>query len=368
MKKKTALLSLCLLFCLFLTVGCASASDAAAPQNTDEAEDETSLHFTQEITVKKEKYLNKAAYRDFLASFEKSCLIPGLNQAVIPQGMDYSEQTGLLYISGYYKLDDVPSVLMAVDPADGTLKADYRLFNPDGTPFVSHVGGVAAAGDYLVISAALDNDGSYSVALLPLNELAGEGGHDITVSRRLTVPVSPSFLNCSDGVLWLGNFYHPSAGYDLPPELSTVSSADGDYGCYILGWQLDDSTALLSGTELPDPDYVLFAPDRIQGMTVTVDGTVRLSQSYGRKNDSSLLSYRPDLSVPDTEVKICGTAVNAWFLDSRCLEEAITAMPMTEALCTDADGDVLLLFESGAMAYSDGVNRTDHIWRLSAEG
>ena len=40
-------------------------------------------------------------------------------------------------------------------------------------------------------------------------------------------------------------------------------------------------------------------------------------------------------------------------------------MPMTEALCTDPDGNVLVLFESGAMAYSDGKYRTDHVWSLN---
>ena len=32
---------------------------------------------------------------------------------------------------------------------------------------------------------------------------------------------------------------------------------------------------------------------------------------------------------------------------------------------TDPDGNVLVLFESGAMAYSDGKYRTDHVWCLN---
>ena len=101
-----------------------------------------------------------------------------------------------------------------------------------------------------------------------------------------------------------------------------------------------------------------------QGMTMTEDGTVLLSQSYGRKNDSTVYLCTPDLAQPDTTVSLNGTAVDAWILDSLVTQSELVAMPMTEALCVGPEGEVLVLFESGAMAYSDGTNRTDHIWRF----
>ena len=52
-------------------------------------------------------------------------------------------------------------------------------------------------------------------------------------------------------------------------------------------------------------------------------------------------------------------------LDSARSLETVNAMPMTEALAAEADGGVLLLFESGAMKYNDGKYRTDHVWRLT---
>ena len=95
------------------------------------------------------------------------------------------------------------------------------------------------------------------------------------------------------------------------------------------------------------------------------DGTVLLSQSYGRKNNSTLLRYDLDLNRADGSVPVGNREVPAYILDGSVLREAITAMPMTEALCTDPDGNVLVLFESGAMAYSDGKYRTDHVWCLN---
>ncbi len=355
--------------------GTGQATTAADPAGVEreasgvQSGENDALHFTQEITVKKEKYLKRSAYDAFLARAEKAFLIPGLNQAVIPQGMDYSETTGLLYISGYYKLSDVPSVLFALDPKDGSLQADYRLWRADGSPFVSHVGGVAVSDDTLFVSATLDNDGSYSIAAIPLVQLTEPGGHDIIVDHFVRVPVSPSFLNCSQGMLWVGNFYHPSAGYDLSaelsPELKPMATEDGASGCFIFGYG-DCGAALrdAAGEDLPAPDCVFIAPDRIQGMTMTEDGTVLLSQSYGRKNDSTVYLCTPDLAQPDTAVSLNGTAVDAWILDSLVTHSELVAMPMTEALCIGPEGEVLVLFESGAMAYSDGTNRTDHIWRF----
>lgn len=288
----------------------------------------------------------------------------------IPQGMSYCADTGLVYISAYYKADAVPSVIMALDEERGELVAEYRLYHTDGRPFVSHVGGLAAAEDHLYVSAALDNDGSYSVAIIPLEDLPTEGSHDITVEKTVSLPVSPSFLSYSQGILWVGNFYYPSANYDLSTGMNfTTGTADGDFGCYILGFVLEDGSTLGGAAGIsPTPDYTLVAPDRIQGMVYCEDGTVLLSQSYGRRNNSTLLRY--DLALDETEntISVDGSLVPAFLLDSRALREAIIAMPMTEGLTISDDGSILVLFESGAVAYNDGKYRTDHIWSLRFPG
>ena len=364
---KTQIMRICALcLCLCLLCGCGStAAQPAAETPPAETAGEKGLRLSQTPSVSAEKYLGKSEFADFLSRAEKTCLIPGLNEAAIPQGMSWCESTGLVYLSAYYKTDAVPSVIMALDGSSGDFAAEYRLYNADGSPFTSHVGGLAAAGDQLYVSAKLDNDGSYAVAVIPLESLPPEGSHDITIERTVALPVSPSFLNYSQGILWVGNFYHPSADYGLSAGMDfTTETADGDYGCYILGYALGGGTLGGNTGTAPAPDYVLVAPDRIQGMVFCDDGTVLLSQSYGRKNNSTLLRYDLDLDRADGSVPVGGSEAPAYILDSRVLREAITAMPMTEALCTGPDGNVLVLFESGAMAYSDGKYRTDHVWSM----
>lgn len=354
--KKSLFITACL--CLCLLCGCGRTEPSAAGEPPAAEGQGSELKITQSESVKREKYIGEADFEAFLSRSEKKYLIPGLNEAIIPQGMSLGGESGLLYISGYYKADGVPSVIMAVDPQSGELAAAYRLFNADGTPFVSHVGGLAAAGDRLFVSAKLDNDGSYSIASIALDKLPQSGSADVSVEETITLPVSPSFMSYSNGMLMVGNFYHPSADYGISKGMDfTTPTADGESGCYILCYDLSREDAFAS------PDMVLVAPDRIQGTVMLEDGRVFLSQSYGRKNNSTIFCYDLDTAAEEA-VELDGQQVKAYILDSRCQLEAITAMPMTEALADDGEGNVLVLFESGAMAYDDGKFRTDHVWLM----
>ena len=59
-----------------------------------------------------------------------------------------------------------------------------------------------------------------------------------------------------------------------------------------------------------------------------------------------------------------GRDVKAYVLDSRRQTEAVTAMPMTEALADTPDGGIYVLFESGATKYANGNHRTDRVWKI----
>lgn len=353
--------------CGLLLSACGTAQSEAKETGTPAPTADAGLRMSQAETVHNAAYEGEAAFSDFLNAASPKYLIPGLHEAMTPQGLGSSSETGLLYISDYAS-GETPSALTAVDCQTGAFVAEYYLYNPDGTAFVSHVGGVAVADDTLYVSAKLDSDGSYSIAAIPLADLPASGSHDVTVSELIPMAVSPSFLSYDDGILWVGNFYHPDGDYNLSPEMNyTTATADGESGCYILGFDMSagpESLAIAEGEDYPIPDHVLVAPDKVQGMVYS-GGTVLLSQSYGRKNNSSLLQYALDLNAAeDTKIDLAGHKLPAYILDSGRLIKSITAMPMTEALCTAPDGNTLVLFESGALQYSSGTYRTDHIWEL----
>ena len=130
--------------------GCAPAEkDIDVPgQNapTPPAQTEGAFRMTQEGSVRNEKFRERKEFAGFIGRAESKFLIAGLNQAMTPQGISYSGETGLAYITSY-AITDTPSAITGVSLDTGELTAEYYLFNPDGSPFTSHVGGIAAVGN-----------------------------------------------------------------------------------------------------------------------------------------------------------------------------------------------------------------------------
>ena len=152
----------------------------------------------------------------------------------------------------------------------------------------------------------------------------------------------------------------------------TTPSDGEEMGTYILGYDLSSQGGARMRETGPDgypvPDLVLAATDRIQGMTVLQDHSILLSQSYGRKNPSALLHYAaPEKEGQKTAFSVGSAKVEGYVLDSRLLLENITAPPMTEAVAALPGGIVQVNFESGAMRYDDGRDRTDQLWRMKLE-
>lgn len=370
---------ICIVLVLLLLSGCSQSQQTPVTQPTVETIVETTvpqetdphaLRLTQESNVRKATYEDKSAYTNFLDQAEKSFLIPGLKQVLTPQGIAICPTTGRTYISAY-SVDDIPSVVIVTEAVTNELVAEYHLYNADGTPFVSHVGGIALTGTHMYVSDKMDSDGSYLIAAIPLSELPDEGSHNITVTETIPMAMSPSMMNYSNGYLWVGNFYHPNADYNLSPNMDyTTQANDGsEYGCYILGFDMSlGHERLLSEEHYPMPDLILAAPNRIQGITLAGSNKVILSQSYGRANDSTLLIYEVDLSgSPDMELTLNDQQIPAFLLDDNRLTQSINSIPMSEGLTTAQDGRVLVLYESGAIRYQDGKHRTSYVWVLTVE-
>ena len=114
------------------------ASSVASSEAAEQPE-EPAMKYTQTPTAPTETYKEEADFADFLSKAEPGLVIPGLAENLIPQGMDQCDETGILYISGYYTTDGKSSAILAVDTATGELTAEYLLLNAGGTPFDGHV-------------------------------------------------------------------------------------------------------------------------------------------------------------------------------------------------------------------------------------
>ena len=348
-----------------------TTSSSVPAASSTAAVDPTAMQLTVTSNVEKETFRGEKAYQEFLSMAQPEMMIPGLKENQIPQGLARCETTGKIYISAYSSIK-LASVIMVLD-SEGNYIAEYHLKTAGGSNFTGHVGGVAVTDTTLFVSNTMDSDGSYTIALIPRADLAETGKQDVRIETSVTVPVSPSMLGYSNGILWVGNFYHPLQDYDLPPEMNyTTPNANNDgseYGCYILGYDLsqqgDARLQPADGKKYAMPDYVFAAPWKIQGMLYDTEAKIAvLSQSYGRKNDAALLRYNVDLAADaDTTVTLAGETLPCFVLDIKRQTHNIVTIPMTEGLALDEDGSVLVLYESGANKYSDGKHRTDYIWR-----
>lgn len=395
MRKKG--ISLLLMLAMTCVLGGCAASGTNGKETGKATVKENGMVFTQTENVgvcTDSDTTDYKKFNNFTEISEPFALTPGLMEHLVPQGMDQHDETGNIYMSGYIKKGefnpfhkDNPSVVVMMD-ASGEMKAEYTMYYADDKAFESHMGGVAVSGDTMFVSASQKKDSegnpTYWVAAIPLAELVTEGHQDVKIDTFYQVPVQPSWLNYSNDILWVGNFYlEGNDSYRPPVTIGTVAADKdkGDFASYILGYDLSEKGAARMETAegqpaMPDTDKVYATTDRIQGMTMLGDGRIVLSQSYGRKNNAQLLVYDPSAAAVKT-ISIDGIEYECVMLEKKvCRDHLYMTMPMTEGITVKDDGngqEVLVLYESGSILYSGdgtydtnaGKFRTDYIWKMS---
>ena len=310
-------------------------------------------------------------YKDFKAIAKSEYLVPGLNEGIVPQGMDVWEEKNLLFISGYFEdmtntSGSPSSMLVAVDLKTGEMAGKYCLKNMDGSDHARHVGGVAITKKNLFLA----NGGILFRIPLSQIETFGKSGA-LTIVEEIKVPTRASFCNYSGGVIWVGDYQDQTETYQTP-EWRHMTNNDGSlYEAWTVGYKVKETESEFSSEnwdkatmEYATPDYVLSMTKKIQGFTI-VGEKMALSQSGGRTNDSALIIYQNVLkNTKDASVTLNGKSVPVWFLDSQVLVKNYTILPMSEAV-TAYNGKLLVLYETGTKKYRNAKSPTDHVWSVN---
>ena len=301
-------------------------------------------------------------YPRFSEMAQEAFVVPGLRQGLIPQGMDAWEERDAMLISAYSANAGDPSVLLAVQVSTGRLIGEYTLKNADGSYYTGHAGGVAVTGKNVFIS---EGETLYRI---PLTELKRSG--EVTFAEAISVPVRASFCNYSGGILWVGDFYYGTT-YPTDDFRHMVNRDGQTYYAWAVGYELEDTTREIREDAMvkdsfATPGCILSIADRIQGLVCAENmDAIILSQSYGRKNNSTLYVYRnPMQETPHQWVTLNGVSVPVWFLDGDLLTEKITNLPMSEGVAY-MKNKLYVLYESGAEKYRvDGKLPTDRVWTV----
>ena len=294
-----------------------------------------------------------AQYDRFYQSGRLGPVVPGLAEGLVPQGISYMPEEDWLLFCGY-RSDKGNSALIAVDRETGEIRKQVSLRYADGRDYNGHAGGVCVTESDVYIA----NAGHlYRISLAALRKLPDAAY--CRFEEEIPVPVTASFCSYADGVLWVGEFQYTG---DYPTDYShAVRKADGIQRAWICGYRMEGRT------DFAAPDCILSVTERIQGMTV-FNGEICLSQSYGRRVDSSILRYRGISGrEPDKTVDLDGKEVPLWILDSGCRTGVLLCPPMTECLCTLGE-ELCVLFESAAVTYMDpkkpSLNPMDRVFLL----
>lgn len=290
---------------------------------------------------------------------EYPCEVPGLDDGFIPQGICFVENLGVFAISGYMPNDTNGnkqySRIYLVNPETN----ESKMFVIDG--FTGHAGGIASNGNDVWVSSGGSSSTNGKIYHFTTDMFKGESGSAVNYDGYFSVPVKGSVLYCDGEKLWVSEFYNNdkdsnkvnkehhygsnhawSCGYDLP--------VDVDY----------------SAKEKLAPDVVLSIPDKVQGMSITADGEVIFSTSYGRRNNSKMHIFEPYTEWDTNTVNVFDTDVTLYVAKKK---NRITRFKMPTLMegIDYHNGMLYVIFESGAQTYADAKEINKDIWEIDID-
>lgn len=280
---------------------------------------------------------------------ENAFAVPGLEEDFIPQGICYIESIGSFAVSGYVKGDD--SRIYIVDEETN----ESKKLIIDG--FTGHAGGITSNGDDVwVSSGGSETKGGYVYHLSASYLNDAVDGTEISFDGSFQTECSGSTIFCDGEKLIVAEFYERN------DYIVNKSHAYGDNHAWGCGYELPISADAYNGGKLT-PDFILSLPDKVQGLSITDDGNVILSSSYGRNNDSTMYIYKPYTEWKTASAYIDGKSVTMYVAEDEGLIDKVKMPTLMEGI-DFANGNLYVLFESGAKTYSDAKEIIKDVWSV----
>ncbi|MCQ2816565.1 MAG: hypothetical protein MJ252_04775 [archaeon] len=254
----------------------------------------------QEVYKKYTAFLGKT-----LPEANHTFIAPGLGQNYVPQGFGETPNSYIVsaYYSKYGSTAKQNSMLYLISKSTGKVTKALKLDTK------GHVGGIAASSKNVYV--CLDKQiGSISLSTIS----KAKEGDLIKFAKKYAAKTTCSFASYYKDRLYAGSF--------------DKSSAQNVYA-YTVG---DTSLTVKAKYKIPK---------KIQGFTVLSDTKIAASQSYGRGNDAALLVYTVSNAFKDID------------LTSKSYKKYILP-PMSEGIFKGSDGNLYIIFESGANYYYAG--------------
>ena len=294
----------------------------------------------------------------FFASFffggaKREMKTPGTWTNYVQQGFDRLDD-GKFLVSTYDKENSQAAIFIV----DGKKTACVELKNEDGTPYISHAGGVTHYKEWVYVATDnhIDAEGEVycthdncntNLDMFALADVL-DGDGKATKVNSIIVPNRLAYASVYGDMLYVGAFHRTGSKY-ITPENHHITTPAGDKNtALMMVYQLDENTGKPVRST---PEYCYSTLSNVQGMCMTEDGDIVLSTSWGL-SISHLYQYDVDKAAQGT-VTVDGENVPVYYLDSAALIKDVKAPLMAEEMVW-LDGRVYILSESASMKYLFG--------------
>ncbi len=287
---------------------------------------------------------------------EYPCEVPGLDDGFIPQGLCFVESMGMFAISGYMPNDTDGnkqfSRIYFVNPET----EENKMFIIDD--FTGHAGGIASDGNDIWISSGGSSSTNGKIYHFTVDMFVGETGSTVIHDGYFSVPVKGSVLYCDGEKLWVSEFYNNDKDSNKTNEAHYYGSNHAWSCGYDLPIDID-----YSSKETLVPDVILSIPDKVQGMSITADGEVIFSTSYGRRNNSKMYVFESYTTWDTNTVNVFDTNVTLHVAKKKNIIMRFKMPTLMEGMDYH-NGKLYIVFESGAKTYADAKEINKDIWEM----
>lgn len=281
-------------------------------------------------------------YDAFYSRTEVEFAQPGIEAGYTQQGLTFDEESGLFLLSGYMTDSSLASRIYVVDESAESASERYVELKLDGENFNGHLGGIAVYGDTVWLG---DERTVYTVRLSDV--LSAESGASVSITGSFSVINKASFLNVTDGKLWVGEFYRDGSYEVDESHRLTTPAGDTNYA-FVSEYNIDESAP--NGLSSLVPERILSVTAQVQGMTISAEGKFVLSTSYSLPNSKIYIHENVLAGEAGSTFEVESVDVPVYFLDSSSLIETIDAPCMAEEVVYK-DGKVYVSFESACKKY-----------------
>lgn len=236
----------------------------------------------------------RVTYSAFYFAAQEEFEIPGIHAGFICQDLDFYDEGNCWFFSGYATGDGASPLYRRA--ADGSATEFFAAL-PDGSSYTDHGSAITTTGNFAFLAC---EDGY--LVFDAAEFAAAEPGDVVRAIDRVSIGISPAFMNIENDTLFAGTF-HLEPNYVAPEHHHMVTPDGAAHAGIMFAFPANEQEKYGFASE---PTHVYSLPDKVQGVCQLPNGDFVLSVSYGFAS-----SYLQVFRLPETDASEPNSASSA---------------------------------------------------------